>query len=104
VMADMVGASGEVGVVTLPNQLNHQERTRGFRETMSQEFPNIRVVSVSDGKGDRIVSREAAAKIIETYPNVVGIFNTDAVGGVGVADAVRLTQRQGKLKVIAFDT
>ena len=103
-MANLIGGSGEVGVITLPNQLNHQERTNGFRDTLAQEFPDIRLVAVKDGKGDRIVSRDASTSIINAYPSVKGIFNTDAVGGVGVADAVRLAQRQGIIEVIAFDT
>lgn len=103
-MAKLLGNKGEVGVVTLPNQLNHQERTNGFRDTIRAEFPEMSVVAVSDGKGDRIVSRDAATAIMEAHPNVRGIFNTDAVGGVGVADAVRLKQKQNQVKVIAFDT
>jgi ribose transport system substrate-binding protein len=103
-MARLIGNKGEVGVVTLPNQLNHQERTNGFRDTIRNEFPDMKIVAVMDGKGDRVVSREAAMEIIETHPNVKGIFNTDAVGGVGVADGVRLMQKQGQVTVVAFDT
>ncbi|MBJ6363028.1 substrate-binding domain-containing protein [Paenibacillus sp. GCM10012307] len=103
-MASLIGERGDVGVVTLPNQLNHQERTNGFKDTISSEFPNMRLVAVKDGKGDRIVSRDAATKIMKQFPSVKGIFNTDAVGGVGVADAVRLEQKQSEVKVIGFDT
>lgn len=103
-MAKLLDYKGDVGVVTLPNQLNHQERTNGFRDTILQEFPDMSVVAVMDGKGDRIVSRDAAMDILDAHPNVKGIFNTDAVGGVGVADAVRLKQKQHQVKVVAFDT
>lgn len=103
-MASLIGERGDVGVVTLPNQLNHQERTNGFKETIASEFPDMRLVAVMDGKGDRIVSRDAATDIMERYPTVSGIFNTDAVGGVGVADAVRLKHKQHEVKVIGFDT
>jgi len=103
-MARLIGGAGEVGVVTLPNQLNHQERTNGFRDTIRAEYPEITIVAVKDGKGDRIVSRDAAIAILDQYPDVKGIFNTDAVGGVGVADAVRLRQRQNQVKIVAFDT
>jgi len=88
----------------LPNQLNHQERTNGFRDTIRAEYPEMSIVTVEDGKGDRIVSRDAALAILDAYPDVKGIFNTDANGGVGVADAVRLRQRQNQVKVVAFDT
>ena len=103
-MARLIGGKGEVGVVTLPNQLNHQQRTNGFRDTIHNEYPEMTIVAVEDGKGDRIVSRDAAIAILDNHPEVKGIFNTDAVGGVGVADAVRLKQRQNQVKVVAFDT
>lgn len=103
-MAQLLGNGGEVGVVTLPNQLNHQQRTDGFRQTILKEYPDMRVVAVEDGKGDRIVSRDAATRIMDRHPQVRGIFNTDAIGGVGLADAVRLKQKQNEVKVIGFDT
>jgi len=103
-MARLIGGRGEVGVVTLPNQLNHQQRTNGFRDTIRAEYPEMTIVAIGDGKGDRIVSRDAALAILDAHPNVKGIFNTDANGGVGIADAVRLRQRQNEVKVVAFDT
>lgn len=103
-MAKLLGEQGEVGVVTLPNQLNHQERTNGFRDTIVADYPNMNVVAVADGKGDRIVSRDAAMAMMDAHPEIRGIFNTDAVGGVGVADGVRLKQKQSQVKVVAFDT
>lgn len=103
-MAGLIGGKGQVGVITLPNQWNHQQRTAGFRDTIRAEYPDISIVAVKDGKGDRVVSRDAAMEIIDEFPDVKGIFNTDAVGGVGVADGVRLKQKQGQVKVVAFDT
>lgn len=103
-MAGLIGGKGQVGVITLPNQWNHQQRTAGFRDTIRAEYPDISIVAVKDGKGDRVVSRDAAMEILDEFPDVKGIFNTDAVGGVGVADGVRLKQKQGQVKVVAFDT
>lgn len=103
-MASLIGERGDVGVVTLPNQLNHQERTNGFRDTIAAEFPRMRLVAVKDGNGDRIISRNAATEIMREFPSIRGIFNTDAVGGVGVADAVRLAQKHHEVKVVGFDT
>ncbi|OUM95265.1 MAG: LacI family transcriptional regulator [Thermobacillus sp. ZCTH02-B1] len=103
-MARLIGGKGKVGVITLPNQLNHQQRTNGFRDTIRAEFPDMSIVAIEDGKGDVIVSRDAALAILDAHPDLKGIFNTDAVGGVGVADAVRMRQRKHEVKVIAFDT
>ncbi|GGF94972.1 substrate-binding domain-containing protein [Paenibacillus abyssi] len=103
-MAELVGRSGEVGVVTLPNQLNHKERTLGFEETIRSVYPKMRVVAVKDGKGDQVLSRQSAVDMMTAYPELKGIFNTDAIGGIGIGEAAWLQQRAKDLKIIAFDT
>lgn len=103
-MASLVGEAGEVGVVTQPNQMNHQQRTQGFTETVQREFPRMRVAAVEDGKGDAVVSRQTALEMLRRYPDLKGVFATQANGGVGVAEAVTLQQVGGKVKIVGFDT
>ncbi|MCZ8519203.1 MULTISPECIES: substrate-binding domain-containing protein [Paenibacillus] len=104
-MAELLGGSGETAVVTLPGQQNHEERKRGFVDTLTREFPAIRVVSVQDGRGDRIYSRLAAADILKAFPEVGGIFATEANGAVGVGEAVKEAGGpDGRVKIIGFDT
>jgi ribose transport system substrate-binding protein len=103
-MAKFLNEEGEVAVVTLPGQLNHQERTKGFQDTIMIDYPNIRIVTVRDGKGERLTSRETTEVIIEEFPNISGIFATEANGGVGVAEAVRLQKKTDEVAIISFDT
>lgn len=103
-MAELLGGRGQVAVVTSPNQFNHMERTQGFQDTIAREFPDMRVVEVRDGKGDQVVSKEAATEIMASYPELAGIFATEANGGVGVGEAVRLLPGTSKLHIISFDT
>lgn len=103
-LARWLGETGDVAVITLPNQLNHQERTEGFRRTITAEYPNMRVVALEDGKGDQVLSREAAIQIMEQHPQVAGIFATEANGGVGVGEAVLQHQKENKINIISFDT
>jgi ribose transport system substrate-binding protein len=103
-MAELIGGRGKVGIITLPNQLNHQERTMGFQETIYRDFPKIQVVAVKDGKGDQVESRAIASDLMNQYPDLAGIFVTEANGGVGVGYAVRAAGQEGKLKIISFDT
>ncbi|GGJ58070.1 ribose transport system substrate-binding protein [Anoxybacillus voinovskiensis] len=101
-MAELLGRKGKVAVITLPNQLNHQQRTKGFIETMYKEYPGIEVAVVKDGKGDALVSKQVALEILKQYPDLSGIFVTEANGGVGVGEAVSLLAK--KTKIISFDT
>ncbi|GAA3333851.1 hypothetical protein GCM10020331_099530 [Ectobacillus funiculus] len=73
-MGELLNGRGKVSVVTLLNQLNHQERTKGFLETIYKEYPQIEVVAVKDGRGDQLVSKQVAEEVIKQYPDLAGIF------------------------------
>ncbi|MFC5985009.1 substrate-binding domain-containing protein [Marinicrinis lubricantis] len=100
-MGKLLGGKGEVGIITLPNQNNHQERVRGFQAVMKEYYPNIAIVSIKDGKGDKLVSKQAAEDMMRDYPELKAIFTTEATGGVGVGSAV---QNYRHIKIISFDT
>jgi len=101
-MASLINNQGKVAAITLPEQLNHQERTKGFMETMKTKYPKINVVQVLDGEGDQLKSEKVANEIIQKYPDIKGIFVTEANGGVGVADAATKNKKVD-LKIISFD-
>ncbi len=103
-MAAMSGGKGQFGIITHPNQLNHQQRTKGFKETIEREFPDMELVAIEDGKGDQLVSEQKTLDMISSYADLSGIFVTEASGGVGVGNAVYAAGLQGKLTVICFDT
>lgn len=102
--AKLLSEEGEVAVVTLPHQKNHQERVQGFQDTIRTEYPKMRVATIKDGKGDVVVSREVSKAAIRDYPDLRGIFITEAVGGVGVGEAVVEEGKLGSVKIISFDT
>ncbi|RCW73200.1 substrate-binding domain-containing protein [Saliterribacillus persicus] len=103
-MADFLNETGEVGVITQPRQLNHQERTQGFQDTIFMEYPDMKVVAIKDGRGDQLLSRQAADEIMREYPDIAGIFATEANGGVGVGQATINKNLEDEIKIISFDT
>jgi ribose transport system substrate-binding protein len=103
-MAELIGGKGKVAIITLPNQLNHQERFAGFKETLAKEYKDIQVVALEDGKGDQIQSQMATYRLMEDYPDLAGIFVTEANGGVGVGNAIKESNKLSQVKIISFDT
>jgi len=103
-MAELINDKGKVAVITLPNQLNHQERTDGFVETIRSEYPEMEVVAIKDGKGDELYSEQVTAELLKTNPDIKGIFATEANGGVGISEAVQANENSNEIKVISFDT
>ncbi|MFB9327700.1 substrate-binding domain-containing protein [Paenibacillus aurantiacus] len=103
-MAELVGKEGKVGIITHPNQLNHQERTKGFDETLRKEFPGLTLVSIADGKGDQLESEKQALAMMRIHPDLKGIFVTEANGGVGAGNAVLKEGKLRQVRIISFDT
>ncbi len=102
-MAELVNEKGEVGIIT-HQHLNHMERTQGFQDTIFMDYPDMKVVSIKDGRGDQMLSKEAAQEMMQEYPDLEGIFVTEAVGGVGVGKATLANNLQDQVKIISFDT
>lgn len=103
-MAELLNNKGKVAIVTLPNQSNHIDRSTGFQETLKSEYPGIEIVEIKDGKGDQLVSRQAAIDILRSHEDLKGIFATEANGGAGLGDAVRYLNKDKEVKIISFDT
>jgi ribose transport system substrate-binding protein len=103
-LGELLGGSGSVAIITQPAQLNHQERTNGFIETIGSSYPRIKVVAIENGKGDQEESGQAARRLLQQYPELNGIFATEANGGIGVGNALIQAGKTDKIKVIGFDT
>lgn len=102
-MAECLGEAGDVAVVTLPGQLNHDQRLAGFKNTIEKDYPNMKVVQVENGGGEQTSAAAAASGILQANPNVKGLFCTDATSGVGAVAAIKETNRTD-VKIISFDT
>ena len=103
-LAELIGGKGEVAVSTVTGQLNHEERKTGFVETLAREYPNVKVVSVGNDNNDQTRAAVLVSGFLQAYPNLKGVFCTDALGGVGAATAVREANKVGKVRIVSFDT
>ena len=103
-IAKLVDSKGKVAIVTLQNLLNAQDRARGFEDTIENEYPDIELVGKRDGKGDKLVSRQVTTELIQQHPDLEGVFVTEANGGVGVGEAIRMSNKKSIVKIVSFDT
>lgn len=102
-LAELNNEKGNVGLITIPGQLNHEERAAGFKDTIANEFPNMKVVSVQDGKSDQGASAIAMGAMLQAHPDLVGVFTTEASTGVGAATAVQEAGKVDEVDIISFD-
>jgi ribose transport system substrate-binding protein len=101
-MAEMIGEKGKVAIMTKPGQSNLEERVQGYQEAFAK-FPGIEVVQIADTQSDPVIAAQAAASLLQKYPDLAGIVCVEGAGGSGAATAVKEAGLSGKVKVIAMD-
>ena len=102
-MGELIDTDGSLGILTQHNQLNQQQRVNGFRETIKEKHPHLTVVEVIEDKGDQVVSENKTEELLLRYPDLKGVFVTEAVGGVGVGNAL-IKNNIKNIQIISFDT
>ena len=101
-MADLIGGSGKIALLTKPGQSNLEERIAGYRAALS-EYPGIEIVQIADTQSDPIVAAQAAATLLQRYPDLAAFGCVEAAGGSGAATAVREAGKVGEVKIVSMD-
>lgn len=101
-LAQLIGTKGKVAIMTKPGQSNLEERVAGYKEAL-KKYPDIEIVQIVDTKSDPVVAAQAAATLLQKYPDLAGIACVEAAGGSGAATAVKEAKLQGKVQIIAMD-
>ena len=99
-MADILKGQGQVVIITIPGQLNVDERLRGVNETL-KKYPGIKIVQAIDDKGDPRVANDNIAALLKAKAKIDGIISLEASGGSGAAEA--LHRLDVKIPIVGFD-
>ena len=102
-MADILKGKGDLAVVTIPGQLNLEERLRGVNEAL-KKYPGMKVVQTIDDKGDSGKAYDAINALLSGKKTKIdGIICLEASGGAGAAGALHRVDMTGKIAIVAFD-
>ncbi|MCY3023245.1 MAG: substrate-binding domain-containing protein [Planctomycetota bacterium] len=101
-LAALIGAKGSVALMTKPGQSNLEERIAGYKKALS-ECPDIKLEQTADTQSDPTIAAQAAASLLQKFPDLAGIACVEAAGGTGAATAVREARKVGKVKIVAMD-
>ena len=102
-LAQLIGNAGEVAVVA-HDQTSRTgvDRRDGFIERMKTAHPNVKIVSVQYGGGDHLKSTEIAKSILQSSPNLKGMFGTNEGSAIGIVNAVKETKH--KIVIVGYDS
>jgi|SRR5277367_6361037 len=101
-MAQLLKGQGRIVIVSIPGQLNLDDRVKGVNDAL-QKFPGIKVVQTIDDKGDARSANDQISKLAMGKDKLDGIICLEASGGSGAAEALHRLDLSGKVAIVAFD-
>ena len=102
-IADILKGHGDILLVTIPGQLNLEERVRGANEAL-KKYPGIKIVQTIDDKGNSNNAFDAVNAVLSGKKQKVdGILCLEASGGAGAASALHRVDMTGKIAIVSFD-
>ena len=104
-MAGLIGGAGEVAIVA-HDQTSRTgiDRVKGFTDQIKNKYPNIKIVATQYGGGDQLKSTDITKAILQSNPNLKGIFGANEGSAVGVLNGVTESGKAGKVTVIGYDS
>ena len=101
-LAEAIGGKGQIAIMTKPGQDNLEQRIQGYQDALA-DYPDIEIVQIADTQSDSVVAAQAAASLLQMYPDLAGIACVEAAGGTGASTAIREAGKEGQVKIIAMD-
>jgi ribose transport system substrate-binding protein len=103
-MAELTLGEGEVAIISfMPGSAATMEREEGFREELRKKFPQMKVVQTAYGMADRAKSRAAAENIMQSHPNLRGLFADNESSSAGTVLALK-ARGNAKVRMVGFDS
>jgi ribose transport system substrate-binding protein len=102
-IADVLKGQGNIVLITIPGQLNLEERIRGVNETL-KKYPGIKIVQTINDSGDSNKAYDLVSSLLSAKKQKVdGILCLEASGGAGAASALHRVDMTGKIAIVSFD-
>ena len=104
-IAELLHGAGRIVLITIPGQLNLDERVRGIEEAF-KKYPKMEIVKRLDDKGDPRSANDQVGALLESKDakdKFDGIVGVEASGGPGAAEVLHRLNLDGKIPVVAMD-
>ena len=95
-MAKAIGGSGSVAILDGIAVVPILERVRGCKDGLAK-FPNVKIVDTQNGKQERDVALNVTENMIQSHPDLKGIFSVNDGGSMGVLSAIESSGKDIKL-------
>lgn len=104
-MAEQIGGSGEVAIVTGSMTADNQNQWIQFmKDRMAGKFPAMKLVTVKPAEEDQQLAVQVTTDLLKAYPQLKGVFALTSVAFPGAALAVDQAGKSGQIAVVGLAT
>ncbi len=100
-LAKILGGKGNVAIIGQPTVTSVLDRVEGFKEIIAK-YPEINIVADVNGEGVRDKAMQVASDVLQSHPDLQGIFGINDDSALGTLDAVQQFKRDG-VAIIGYD-
>lgn len=103
-LAELIGDKGEVmALMNSPAANVAQQRLQGFQEEIAKH-PGITFLGVQYSNNQTAKAASIITSTVAAHPDLAGVFTITTNNTEGAATGVREAQREGRIKIVGFDT
>lgn len=105
-LGELLGGRGEIFLIRYQEgSASTTQREAGFKDTMTQEFPEVTLLVQDQYTGATTeTAYQLAENLISRFPDVTGIFAPNESSTFGTLRALQESGLAGKVKFVGFDS
>ena len=97
-MAKLLNGKGKIIIIDHPKVMSVRDRTKGFEEAISK-FPGIKIIARPPGDGERVTSMNVMETMLQSHPEINGVFAINDSTALGALSALRQAKRDDIIMV-----
>lgn len=100
-MAKLLKGKGNVLIIDHPKVMSVRDRTKGFMDAV-KKFPGIKIVGTPPDEGERTVAMNVMENMLQSHPEINGVFGINDSTALGALAAVRQAKRND-ITIVGYD-
>lgn len=104
VLAEEVGEVGEVAIVSSSQTSSNQNAWIEHMKNRLEKYPEMKLVAIEYPGEDQDRCLETTRTLLKAHPDLIGVWGLSSVAFPGAAEAIRQSQKSGKVKVTGIST
>jgi len=109
-VVEMLDGEGKIAMLNHPRIESAILRENGFKEEIEKHNQaqgggkaGIEIVTILPGGGEKKMSFDAAKDILQTYPDLDGLFAINDPSAMGAAEALKAEVAASQIQIVGFD-